>query len=67
MFVFVDFLPERRFNGANLIYHNSIIYSITFLFLLVIGILSITNYIAAFTVFIAFIIFIFITYVMKLW
>jgi len=67
MFVFVDFLPERRFNGANLIYHNSIIYSITFLFLLVIGILSITNYIAAFTVFIAFMVFIFVTYITKLW
>ena len=67
MFVFIDFLPERRFNGANLIYHNTIIYSLTFIFLLIIGTLSIVNYSISFVVFIAFIIFIITTYALKLW
>jgi hypothetical protein len=67
MFVVVDFLPERRFNGANLVYHNSIIYFITLLFLLVIGILSIVNYVSFLVSFLAFIAFIFITYLTRLW
>ncbi|MCL4396729.1 hypothetical protein M1494_00045 [Candidatus Parvarchaeota archaeon] len=67
MFVLIDFLPERRFNGANLIYHNSIIYAITFIFLLIIGILSVINYIAFLITFIVFILFIFVTYLTKLW
>lgn len=67
MFVVVDFLPEKRFNGTNLIYHNSIIYFITLLFLLIIGILSVVNYISFLVSFIAFIFFIFITYITKLW
>ncbi|MGC8533553.1 MAG: hypothetical protein ACP5MV_02925 [Candidatus Parvarchaeum sp.] len=67
MFVLIDFLPERRFNGANLIYHNSVVYAITFLFLLIIGILSVINYLAFVITFIVFILFIFITYITKLW
>lgn len=67
MFVLVDFLPEKKFNGANLIYHNSIMYLITFLFLLVIGILSIADYSASFAVFVAFMAFILVTYIIKLW
>lgn len=67
MFVVVDFFPERRFNGANLVYHNSIIYFITLLFLLIIGILSIVSYISFLVSYIAFILFIFMTYITKLW
>ena len=67
MFVLIDFLPERRFNGANLIYHNSIIYIVTFIFLLIMGAFSVVNYIAFLITFIAFIAFIFITYITKLW
>ena len=67
MFVLIDFLPERRFNGTNLIYHNSIVYAITFIFLLITGILSVINYVAFLVTFIAFILFIFITYLTKLW
>ena len=67
MFVLIDFLPERRFNGTNLIYHNSIVYVITFIFLLITGILSVINYVAFLVTFIAFILFIFITYLTKLW
>ena len=67
MFVLIDFLPERRFNGANLIYHNSIIYMITLLFLLIIGAFSIINYMAFLITFIVFIAFIFITYITRLW
>ncbi len=67
MFVFIDFLPEKRFNGITLAYHNLTMYSITFLFLLIIGILSIIDYSVAILIFIGFIIFITITYVLKLW
>jgi hypothetical protein len=67
VFVFVDFLPDKRFNGLNLIYQNSIIYAITFLFLLIMGIFSVVNYTADISTFIAFIIFITVTYVLKLW
>ena len=67
MFVLIDFLPERRFNGANLIYHNSIIYTITFIFLLVTGIFSVISYIAFLITFIIFMAFIFVTYITKLW
>jgi hypothetical protein len=67
MFVLIDFLPDKRFNGANLIYYNYVIYSITFLFLLVIGVSSIINYVASLILFIVFILFIFVTYIMKLW
>ncbi len=67
LFVLIDFLPERRFNGVNLIYHNSIIYSITFMFILLIGIFSIINYIISFILFIIAIIFVLVTYLTKLW
>jgi hypothetical protein len=67
MFVLIDFLPERRFNGANLIYHNSIIYAITLIFLLTIGVFSVINYMSFLITFIGFIVFIFITYITKLW
>ena len=67
IFVLLDFLPEKQFNGTNLIYHNVILYSITLLFLLVIGILSIINYSIAFLLFITFVIFIIVTYLLKLW
>jgi hypothetical protein len=67
MFVLIDFLPERRFNGANLIYHNSIIYTITFIFLLVTGVFSVISYLAFLITFIMFMAFIFVTYITKLW
>jgi hypothetical protein len=67
MFVLIDFLPERRFNGANLIYHNSVIYSITLISLLILGVLSVITYVGFLIMFIAFILFIFITYLTKLW
>ncbi len=67
MFVLVDFLPEKHFNGTNLVYHNVIIYSITFIFLILIGIFSIVNYTISFAFFITFIAFTGVTYILKLW
>ncbi|MCL4399087.1 hypothetical protein M1293_01050 [Candidatus Parvarchaeota archaeon] len=66
-YVLISFLPQNRFDGAFLAYHNLPMYIIIFVFLLIITFTAIFYFLAAFIAFLVFASFSFISLKMKLW
>ncbi len=67
MFVLVDFLPFEKFDGTTLIYHNNLVYYITFMLLILFTATGLISYSWVLPVFIALLVFNIATYIMNLW
>lgn len=66
-YVFINFIPYHKFDGAHLAYHNAPISMIFLLLSLLTLVLSYVSFLAGLGSFIAFVIFGFVSYRLKLW